>query len=249
MSTDLDSFYSQDSIGAWKAIIGEKLHYHFGYFEGQEDLETGLKRSVQNFYPHIPIGSRVLDVGCGWGGPARMLIEERKCSVQGITISQAQAAYCRTLGLDVKLQDIETDELSGEFDVVFMLEVLSHIRDKKKVLRKLRALAPRLVISMTCMADALPTERHVFGGSMELASQSEFVAGLEEAGWRIQSVKNRRFQSLRTITLWKQNLERVYGQTQASGQLVTLQNLTDIALRSPIHWCQSFPLLDIIAEA
>ena len=37
---DLDRFYSTESVEAWKQIIGEDLHYHFGYFRGSEDLEN-----------------------------------------------------------------------------------------------------------------------------------------------------------------------------------------------------------------
>lgn len=86
---DLDSFYSKESIREWKQIIGEELHYHCGYFNGEEDLETGLKQTVRNFYPYITPGTRVLDIGCGWGGPAKMLIAERNCSVTGISCSIA----------------------------------------------------------------------------------------------------------------------------------------------------------------
>ena len=248
MTINLDTFYSQDTIDEWKQIIGQDLHYHFGYFNRKEDLETGLRQTVRNFYAHIPVGSRVLDVGCGWGGPAKMLKEERHCAVQGVTISRAQVAYCRSIGLDVWQCDIEQDALSGTYDVVFMLEVLSHIRNKADVLAKLRPLAPRLVISMTCMADNIDTPRTVFGGSIELYTQSEFVQAVEDAGWRIQSLRNRRFQSLRTVVHWKKNLQRVYGKQTPPGQLGVLHNLTEIALRSPIIWCHSFPLIDIVAE-
>ncbi len=248
MTIDLDAFYSEETIDEWKQIIGEDLHYHFGYFTGNENLETGLHQTVRNFYPHIPVGSRVLDVGCGWGGPAKMLKEQRHCTVQGVSISAAQVAYCQSIGVDVWQCDIEQDALGGTYDVVFMLEVLSHIRNKVEVLAKLRPLAPRLVISMTCMADKIETPRTVFGGSIELFSQSEFVEAVERAGWRIQSLRNRRFQSLRTVLHWKKNLERVYGDRTPPGQLGVLHNLTETALRSPIMWCQSFPLIDIVAE-
>ncbi|MGK7905341.1 MAG: hypothetical protein AB4352_28840, partial [Hormoscilla sp.] len=50
---DLDRFYSTESITAWKQIIGEDLHYHFGYFRGSEDLETGLRQTVRNYYDYI----------------------------------------------------------------------------------------------------------------------------------------------------------------------------------------------------
>lgn len=249
MSTDLDAFYSSETVDVWKQIIGESLHYHFGYFQGNEELEVGLRQTVKNFYPHIPLGAQVLDVGCGWGGPAIMLAKERHCAVQGITISEAQVTYCQDISLDVWHCNIEQEQISGTYDVVFMLEVLSHIHNKARVLAKLRTLAPRLVISMHCVADNSDTPRTVFGGSMELISKSEFVQALEAAGWHIKSMRNRRFQSMRTLILWKQNLERAYGKQPLPGHLDALYKLTETALRSPHLWCRSFPLIDIVAEA
>lgn len=245
---DLDNFYSQDSISEWKQIIGEDLHYHFGYFSGSEDLETGLKQTVRNFYPYINPGSRVLDIGCGWGGPSKMLSQERQCSVVGTTISVEQAKYCQNIGLNVRTQDVETTEIDGDYDLVFMLEVLSHIRDKSSLLRRLRSLAPRLILSVNCIADNYVGERTTFGESMILCTTSELKQYLEQAGWEIKFMQNKRFQSLRTIVLWKQNLDRVYGEIQPRGQLATLRSLVDIALQSPLRWCQSFPLIDIVAE-
>ena len=60
---DLDSFYSNESIEEWQQIIGNDLHYHFGYFKASEDLETGLKQTARNFFPYIEPGSKVLDIG------------------------------------------------------------------------------------------------------------------------------------------------------------------------------------------
>ena len=247
---DLDSFYSAESIQEWKQIIGEELHYHFGYFHSDEDLETGLKQTVRNFYPYISPRARVLDIGCGWGGPAQMLIAERNCSVTCISCSTAQVDYCRSLGLNVWQQDLEQDscEFTGEYDVVFSLEMISHIRNKTQLLRRLRDCASRLIVSESCAADSYSGERKTFGESMVLCKVSELVRAVEVAGWKIQSIQDRRFYSLRTIALWKQNLDRVYGNCQPPGQLGSLRSLVDIALRSPISWSLSFPLIDIVAD-
>ena len=247
---DLDKFYSSESIDEWKQIIGEELHYHFGHFHGAEDLETGLKQAVRNYYPHIAHGSHVLDVGCGWGGPANMLIKELNCSVTGITLSTTQAEYCQQLGLNVWQQDLEYthNELPNDYDVVFSLEMISHIRDKAQLLHRLRSCAPRLILSENCVADDFPGERIGFGDSMLMCTVSELIHFVEAAGWKIQSVQNRRFQSLRTFVLWKQNLDRVYGERQPPGQFDILRRHVDAALSSPMNWGHSFPLIDIIAN-
>lgn len=252
---DLDQFYSGESIQEWKAIIGEGLHYHYGYFLGNEDLETGLRQTVRNFYPHIPLGSRVLDVGCGWGGPANMITKERNCSVQGITLSSAQAAYCKSLGLNVWLRDLEQDTIEGEYDVVFMLEALSHIRNKFYLLQQLRQYAPRLILSVNCASDSYLGNRTVFGDSMVFCSTSELIRDVERAGWRIQSMRDRRLQSIPTLRHWKNNLDRVYGDACGGrshrippAHLGLLRQLSDQGLKSIENWCKAFPLIDIIAD-
>lgn len=105
-----------------------------------------------------------------------------------------------------------------------------------------------LILSESCAADTYLGERTTFGGSIELCTVSELVRDVEDAGWKIQSIQNRRFYSLRTIALWQQNLDRVYGDREPPGQLGVLRSLVNAALPSPVTWCQSFPLIDIVAD-
>lgn len=245
---DLDKFYSNELIQEWKQIIGEELHYHYGYFLGNEDLETGLRQTVRNFYPYIPIGSRVLDMGCGWGGPARLITKERNCSVQGITISTGQAEYCRSTGLNVLLRDLEQDTIEGEYDLIFMLEALSHIRNKFRLLQQFRQYAPRLILSVNCVADDYQGDRIVFGDSMVFCSTTELIKDVEKAGWRIQSLQDRRPQSIPTLVHWKQNLDRVFSDRIPPHHLNMLGQLHKEAFKSVDAWCEAFPLIDIVAD-
>jgi cyclopropane fatty-acyl-phospholipid synthase-like methyltransferase len=247
---NLDTFYSTDSTQAWQQIIGQDLHYHFGFFSGTEDLETGLKQTVRRFYPQIPQSAQVLDIGCGWGGPARLLKAEKQCAVTGVTISQAQTDFCTHQGLVVQQYDLEQDDwpIQGDYDLIFSLEMMSHIRDKVGLLRRLRPYAKRLIVSESCAVDDYSGQRMTFGDSMMLCTVAELQCALEEAGWRICSLQNRRFQSLRTIILWKKNFDTVYGDQTPPGQLAVLRNLVEGALPNLFAWGQAFPLIDIIAE-
>lgn len=87
-----------------------------------------------------------------------------------------------------------------------------------------------------------------YDGSIILCTVSELIRDVERAGWRITFIRNRRFESLRTISLWQRNLDRVYGDREPPGQLNCLRGLITEALKAPIAWSQSFPLVDLVAE-
>jgi ubiquinone/menaquinone biosynthesis C-methylase UbiE len=85
--------------------------------------------------------SRVLDVGCGLGGPSRMLADKYQCHVTGIDLNQE---YIRTaqglsglVGLKEKTEYIRGDALdlpfeTGAFDVVWTQHVQMNIHHKLK---------------------------------------------------------------------------------------------------------------------
>ena len=112
---DLDAFYSTD-VEKISAFLDPKMHFHHGLASPEVDELLGrstgtpsaldehaaskpvrsLEDAVRVLYPHIPLGAHVLDVGCGWCGPATLMAEERAASVRGVTIARAQAEFCRT---------------------------------------------------------------------------------------------------------------------------------------------------------
>ena len=85
--------------------------------------------------------SRVLDVGCGIGGPSRMLADEFNCQVTGIDLSHEYIRTAKGLSALVGLQD-KTDYIwsnaldlpfeNGSFDVVWTQHVQMNVRHKLK---------------------------------------------------------------------------------------------------------------------
>jgi len=64
-----------------------------------------------------------------------------------------------------------------------LLESLSHFRDKRALLARLRPLVRRLVMRVNCQ-DAAPASQ-AFGGSMHVVSSGELRRIVEDAGYRI----------------------------------------------------------------
>ncbi len=85
--------------------------------------------------------SRVLDVGCGIGGPSRMLADEFNCKVTGIDISHEFIRTAHKLselvGLNSKTEFVQADALNlpfdnESFDVVLTQHVQMNIEDKAR---------------------------------------------------------------------------------------------------------------------
>ncbi len=86
-------------------------------------------------------GTSVLDIGCGLGGPCRMLAEEYDCNTTGIDLSNEYIRTANELSKLVKLDD-KTTFIQGDatqlpfedqsFDVVWTQHVQMNIPNKKK---------------------------------------------------------------------------------------------------------------------
>ncbi len=79
----------------------------------------------------IPIGARVLDVGCGTGSISSLIAAECQARVVGIEPDPERAAACRARGLQVVCGylDDDTAESLGTFDVILFADVLEHVPD------------------------------------------------------------------------------------------------------------------------
>jgi len=77
---------------------------------------------------NIQEGSKVLDVGSGWG-PILKSLKDKGAKGIGVTLSDGQAKSCRANGLDVRVMDFQkiTPDTFGIFDAVICLGVSGHI--------------------------------------------------------------------------------------------------------------------------
>jgi cyclopropane-fatty-acyl-phospholipid synthase len=77
---------------------------------------------------NIGLGSRVLDMACGWGPFSRYVTQERKAKSIGLTLSQGQALACQRNGLSVFVKDCRyvKPEDFGQFDAIACIGGLEH---------------------------------------------------------------------------------------------------------------------------
>jgi len=111
--------------------LGEFADLSCGYFRG--DHGKSLRQAQKDKHDWVldtmecGEGSRILDIGSGWGAMLRAA-ELNGVSGVGLTLSQAQAAYCRKKRLNVLLMDWKEAQAAqlGVFDGIVSIGAFEH---------------------------------------------------------------------------------------------------------------------------
>jgi methionine biosynthesis protein MetW len=96
--------------------------------------------SIQNALAQlVPVGARVLDLGCGDGAMLSHLQTTRGCSGYGVEIDDANVLACVQRGVNVIQLNLDEglamfDDAS--FDVVLQIDTLQHLRNAEVMLRE-----------------------------------------------------------------------------------------------------------------
>jgi len=127
---DLEFTYTQiDRI--LRLSLGELADFSGAKYDGDFtlSLEEAQRRKHEYVADQIGIqrGTRVLDLGCGWGALLDFVRRRGGVGV-GITLSSAQVEACRRHALDVHLRDAREVTVAdfGEFDAVASLGAFEH---------------------------------------------------------------------------------------------------------------------------
>ena len=146
LNTAVERYYDI-TLDLYEDLWGE--HVHHGFWDPGEipglngaDRHAATDRLVRELvdYAGVPAGSRVLDVGCGIGGPAMHLAGALGCTVEGVTLSALQAARAnekaQAAGVAERARFHQLDALSTgypdeSFGVVWAVESLMHIADRE----------------------------------------------------------------------------------------------------------------------
>lgn len=162
----------------YRSLWGE--HIHHGYWiRGDESKETAQIQLIDHLaqLANIKTGSRILDIGCGFGGSSLYLAKRYDAQVIGITISPVQvqmakeAAAKTSLDVSFLLMDAEEMQFPRPFDLLWSVESISHYHHP----RKFFASAAKLLKPGGCFAltDWFQKE------NLSAADKKKFIAPIE----------------------------------------------------------------------
>jgi len=154
-------------------------------------------------------GQHVLDVGSGIGGTARLLAAEHGCRVTGIDLTPEYCDVANALAREVGLQDLVDYRqgsatampfTDGAFAGAVTLHVAMNIPDKKALYREVaRVLQPGAPFGIYDILAGPRVHHHVYpvpwAASAEtsfLVRPEEMIQLLEDAGFRIEAIGDRR---------------------------------------------------------
>lgn len=208
----------------WLCFLDEDVHgYSHGFFDHDDEaLEKAILRKLDYAIDacRLGSGSRVLDVGAGWGAftghAGRLGIE-----VTSLTLSSASRRFVagmierEGLPCTVLEEHLFTHRPAQKYDAVVVLGVTEHLTDYPATLREFqRVLKPggrvyldacgsRRRFTMSTFARA-----HVWPGGGAFMHLSSYVRAVEHSAFDAVEMRNDRHNYALTTRRWAENLDR-----------------------------------------
>jgi cyclopropane-fatty-acyl-phospholipid synthase len=213
----------------YAALLDASMAYSCAYWREAEAPGYGLAEAQRDKLDlvcrklDLAEGSRLLDIGCGWGSLSLHAAERFKARVTAVTLSREQRDFVQARAserglserVDVSLRHYR-DIAGGGYDAVSAIEMGEHVGERQYpgfAARLHRLLRPRgrLLIQQMSRGATAP------GGGAFIASYiapdmhmrpvGQTVDILESAGMEVRSVESLREHYVRTIAAWSRTLD------------------------------------------
>jgi 27-O-demethylrifamycin SV methyltransferase len=219
---------------AWRIVMGEAFHY--GIFEGPEAEAPveALDRATVRLNEwmlagagDLAKGARVLDVGCGIGGPARWLARQAGVQVRGLSNSAEGVATAQALTDDPEVDFVVGDALDNQqpdahFDLVWVMESSHLMPDKPQLLRECaRVMKPGARLVLCDLVIKRPfTLEEVFEhrrdlrcldrafGRAKMETLAQYAEWAEAAGLQVDGTVDWTVPTRPTLLAWGENATR-----------------------------------------
>lgn len=115
----------------YQKMLDPSLTYSCGYWKDASNLEEAQRAKYDLICKKLYLkpGMKVLDIGCGWGGFAKHAADHYGVHVVGITLSENQAEYARSIsqGLPVEIRLIDYRDMNEPFDRILEIGMFEHV--------------------------------------------------------------------------------------------------------------------------
>lgn len=223
--------------GQW---LDETMTYSAALFAGphDRDLEQAQRRKNETIarMAELEPGSRVLEVGCGWGGFAVHAARRHGAHVKGITLSREQCDFATKRISEMALSDrVEislTDyrESRGRYDALVSIEMFEAVgaqywdRYFATVKTRLKAGGCAVVQTITIADDRFETykrgtdfiQKYIFPGGL-LPSAAEFRRLCRRHGLTVEAEHFFGLGYARTLNLWQEAFQEAWPRIRSQG--------------------------------
>ncbi|MET7640357.1 cyclopropane-fatty-acyl-phospholipid synthase family protein [Streptomyces sp. NPDC005438] len=213
----------------YRLVLGESMVYSCAYWTPGGDLERAQRDKLDLVCRKLGLeeGTRLLDVGCGWGALLIHAAREYGVTGVGVTLSREQARWARKSlaeeGLadrvEIRVQDYR-DVDDGPYDAIASIGMAEHVgvrryREYAQVLHQLLAPGGRLLNHQIARPPEPPGRPHqldpfidsyVFPDG-ELSPVGSTVSALESVGFEVRDLESLREHYALTLRQWVRNLE------------------------------------------
>ncbi|MET0628256.1 MAG: cyclopropane-fatty-acyl-phospholipid synthase family protein [Acidimicrobiia bacterium] len=231
------SFHYDVSNEFYRIVLGPSLTYSCAVWT---DTTTTLEAAQANKHELVARklglrpGTRLLDIGCGWGGMVLHAARHHGVHAVGVTLSKPQADHARIRAKELHLDDVVEirhgdyrDITDGPYDAVTSIGMFEHVglsqlADYFERCHALLAPQGRFVNHGISRAAHMPiathgrfarrglsrdfTERYVFPDG-ELHEVGAVVSAMQAARFEVRHVESLREHYALTLRQWVKNLE------------------------------------------
>jgi cyclopropane-fatty-acyl-phospholipid synthase len=217
----------------FELLLDRNMNYSSGvYPRGDEDLDAAQVAKMAKVAGWLDLkpGMRLLDVGCGWFGPALHFAEHYGVQVTGLTVSPVQRDYAfawaerrglrGAIGIDV-CDVLAMPYAPDSFDAIMFLESIIHMPAKRQIFELCRTvLRPggRVFIQESNYDRESQRERYrgergfrevdqAFGYTGDMVSAGRMMMELEEAGLVPVGLEDISQDYVRTLGQWLRKLD------------------------------------------
>lgn len=195
-----------------------RLYSQALYGADDEPLERAAENKLEYIMRacRLSAGSRVLDVGGGWGSFAGYAAA-RGVQVTALTISREQYDFLRGRGVDVAYESIFAYESERQYDAVILLGVMEHLPAYRRLFARFERLlrtGGRLYMDFAANRRKFNvssfTYRYVFPGSHTPVVVPQLMAAANGTSFEPIAVHNDRHSYFLTLQQWARNLEAAH---------------------------------------